>query len=165
MQFYEVLAQVIELLQRQGRVTYGALKLHFQLDDDTLAVLKDELLYGQPRVVEVDDKGLVWVGAPPAMQPDTHPQPEAERQLYTMLLAVTALLQREQRVPYRTLQYVFGVDEACLHAVRDELRFRQLAREEGGQGLVWTGAALPPAATAPRPTPDTAIALSAVSPG
>ena len=52
MQFYEVLAQVIELLQRQGRVTYGALKLHFQLDDDTLAVLKDELLYGQPRLYD-----------------------------------------------------------------------------------------------------------------
>jgi len=47
-----------------------------------------------------------------------------------------ALLQREQRVTYRSLRYVFGVDEACLHAVRDELRFRQLAREEGGQGLV-----------------------------
>ena len=41
------------------------------------------------------------------------------------------LLQREQRVTYRTLRYVFGVNEACLHAVRDELRFRQLAREEG----------------------------------
>ena len=66
MQFYEVLAQVIALLQRQGRVTYGALKLHFQLDDATLAVLKDELLYRQPRVVEADDKGLVWTGASPA---------------------------------------------------------------------------------------------------
>src|SRR5262249_57907789 len=91
---------------------------------------------------------------------------EAERQLYTVLLAVMALLQREHRVTYRTLQYVFGVDEACLHAVRDELRFRHLAREEGGQGLVWTGADLLPATTAavPRPPPDTAMALSAVSP-
>src|SRR5215471_4556621 len=108
MQFYEVLAQVIELLQRQGRVTYGALKLHFQLDDDTLEVLKDELLYGQPRVVEADDKGLVWTGAPPATVPDTRPPAEAERQFHTMVLAVMALLQREQRVTYRTLRYVFG---------------------------------------------------------
>jgi hypothetical protein len=44
-----------------------------------------------------------------------------------------ALLQREQRVTYRTLRYFFGVDEACLHVVRDELCFRRLAREEGGQ--------------------------------
>ena len=66
---------------------------------------------------------------------------------------MTALLQREQRITYRTLRYLFGVDEACLHAVRDELRFCHLAREEDGQGLVWTGTdapatrvtALPPA--------------------
>jgi hypothetical protein len=31
MQFYEVLAQVIELLQRQGRVSYRALKRQFDL--------------------------------------------------------------------------------------------------------------------------------------
>src|SRR5437867_9491511 len=95
------------------------------------------------------------------MQPDTRPQAEAERQLHTVLLAVMALLQREQRVTYRTLRYVFGVDEACLHAVRDELRFRQLAREEDGQGLVWTGADTPPAVSAPFPTPATAMARSA----
>jgi predicted ATPase len=34
MSFDEVLAQVVELLQRQGRVSYRALKLRFQLDDD-----------------------------------------------------------------------------------------------------------------------------------
>ncbi len=32
--------------------------------------------------------------------------------------AVMALLQHEQRVTYRILPSVFGVDEACLHAVR-----------------------------------------------
>jgi len=34
--FYEVLAQVIELLQREGRVTYRALKRQFALDDEAL---------------------------------------------------------------------------------------------------------------------------------
>src|SRR5439155_993129 len=33
MTFYEVLAQVLELLQREGRVSYRALKLQFHLDD------------------------------------------------------------------------------------------------------------------------------------
>ena len=56
---------------------------------------------------------------------------------------MTALLQREQRVTYRTLRHVFGVDDACLRAVRDELLFRQLAREEDDQGLVWTGEDVP----------------------
>ena len=37
MDFYAVLAQVHELLQRQGRVSYRALRLRFKLDDETLA--------------------------------------------------------------------------------------------------------------------------------
>ena len=44
MDFHAVLAQVRELLQRQGRVSYRALKLRFNLDDEALAALKDELL-------------------------------------------------------------------------------------------------------------------------
>src|SRR5215471_4296193 len=87
-----------------------------------------------------------------------------ERQFHTVLLAVMALLQREQRVTYRTLRYVFGVDEACLHAVRDELRFRQLTRDEGGEGLVGTGADAPPAVSAPYPAPAAAMVLPAAPP-
>ena len=44
MTFDEILAQIIELLQRQGRVSYGALKRRFDLDDDYLNDLKDEPL-------------------------------------------------------------------------------------------------------------------------
>ena len=36
MTFDEILAQIIDLLQRQGRVSYGALKRRFDLDDDYL---------------------------------------------------------------------------------------------------------------------------------
>jgi hypothetical protein len=43
MDFYAVLDQVLSLLQQRGRVTYRALKLQFQLDDDALEVLKDEI--------------------------------------------------------------------------------------------------------------------------
>jgi hypothetical protein len=50
MTFEEILDQAIAMLQRRGRVTYGALKLQFHLDDDQLAVLKDELLYAQQGV-------------------------------------------------------------------------------------------------------------------
>jgi AAA ATPase domain len=45
------------MLQRRGRVTYRALKLQFNLDDDHLEALKDELLYAHARVV-ADDGGL-----------------------------------------------------------------------------------------------------------
>src|SRR6266446_3183278 len=62
MDFYDVLDQVVELLQRRGRVTYNALKLQFHLDDDHLAVLKDELLYAHPQVVDDAGRGLHWTG-------------------------------------------------------------------------------------------------------
>jgi hypothetical protein len=61
MAFYEVLEQVLALLQRHGRVTYRALKLQFKLDDETLEALKGELLFTHP-VVDEDGRGLVWTG-------------------------------------------------------------------------------------------------------
>ena len=45
MTFDDVLTQVLALLKRQGRVSYSALKRRFDLDDDYLNDLKDELLY------------------------------------------------------------------------------------------------------------------------
>ena len=44
MDFYAVLARVIELLQREGRTSYRALKRQFALDDEYLADLKVELI-------------------------------------------------------------------------------------------------------------------------
>ena len=44
MTFDEVLAQMVELLQREGRVTYRALKRRFALDDDYLEDLKGEII-------------------------------------------------------------------------------------------------------------------------
>jgi predicted ATPase/class 3 adenylate cyclase len=160
MGFYEVLDQVVALLRQRGRVTYRALKRAFQLDDAYLEDLKDEIITAQHLAVDEQGAVLVWTGAAPAAEPGIRQQAEGERQVHTVLLAVMALLQREQRVTYRTLRYVFGVDEACLHAVRDELRFRRLAREEDGQGLVWTGEDAPQAISPPRPVPDTAMGLS-----
>ena len=69
MTFEEILDQAIDMLQRRGRVTYRALKLQFQLDDDTLDVLKDEVIYGQQLAVDEEDRVLVWVGPPAASSP------------------------------------------------------------------------------------------------
>src|SRR5688572_14038916 len=64
MTFEELLAQVIELLQRQGRVSYGALKRRFALDDAYLQDLRDELIAAQRVAADEDGKVLVWTGAP-----------------------------------------------------------------------------------------------------
>jgi class 3 adenylate cyclase/tetratricopeptide (TPR) repeat protein len=70
MTFDEILAQVLALLQHQGRVSYRALKVRFTLDDDTLEALKDEIIYAHRRAVDEDGRVLVWTGGtgttPPA---------------------------------------------------------------------------------------------------
>src|SRR6266852_1409284 len=62
MTFDEVLAQMIELLQREGRVTYRALKRRFALDDDYLEDLKGEMIKAKRLAVDEDGEVLVWTG-------------------------------------------------------------------------------------------------------
>src|SRR5262245_50836661 len=70
MTFEEILDQAIAMLQRRGRVTYRTLQLQFQLDEEQLEALKDELLFAHPQVHDEAERGLVWIGdpgpAPPA---------------------------------------------------------------------------------------------------
>jgi TOMM system kinase/cyclase fusion protein len=108
MTFDEVLGQVLDLLQREGRVSYRALKRRFALDDDYLEDLKVEIMQAKRLALDEDGVVLVWVGAtptaaaarreamPPAAPPvDTtarpeppgpsHDRPEAERRQLTVL--------------------------------------------------------------------------------
>ena len=65
MTFDEVLDQVRELLQQRGRVTYRSLKLRYQLDDELLAGVTDELIKAERVAAEEDGDVLVWTGASP----------------------------------------------------------------------------------------------------
>jgi len=102
MDFYAVLDQVIELLRRRGRVTYGALKLQFGLDNEQLEVLKDEIIAAQRLARDEEGRILIWIGdaqagtsqvaqatQPPATQdppsPQTAPPPDAERRQLTVM--------------------------------------------------------------------------------
>ena len=62
MKFSEVIDQASELLQRKGRITYRSLKLEFDLDDERLDVLKEELIEGQRVARDENGKVLVWSG-------------------------------------------------------------------------------------------------------
>jgi class 3 adenylate cyclase len=69
MTFDALLAQVLDLLQRQGRISYGALKRRFDLDDAYLEDLKTEIIEAQRLAVDEQGRILVWTGtaaAPPA---------------------------------------------------------------------------------------------------
>ena len=62
MTFDEILAQVLELLQREKRVSYRALKLRFNINDDYIEGIKDELIYAKKLAVDEDGRVLVWAG-------------------------------------------------------------------------------------------------------
>ena len=62
MTFDDILAQVLALLQREGRVSYRALKVRFQLDDDLLEAVKDELIYAKKLALDEEHRVLVWAG-------------------------------------------------------------------------------------------------------
>ena len=62
MTFYEVLEQVITLLQRHGRVSYRALTRQFALDHAYIDDLKAELIEMQQVAVDQNGAVLVWTG-------------------------------------------------------------------------------------------------------
>lgn len=62
MDFYEVLEQVVVLLQRHGRVSYRALKRQFDIDDEFIEDLKDELIHSRHPITEENERSLVWNG-------------------------------------------------------------------------------------------------------
>jgi class 3 adenylate cyclase/tetratricopeptide (TPR) repeat protein len=69
MDFYAVLDQAVNLLRQRRRVTSRALKLQFELDDDQLEALKDEILYAHPEAVDDGGRGLLWTGTLEATPP------------------------------------------------------------------------------------------------
>src|SRR5262249_49076186 len=71
MTFEALLAQVLDLLQRQRRVSYWALKRQFELHHDDLEGLKIELIEAQRLAVDEAGKVLVWTGAPAAAAPSS----------------------------------------------------------------------------------------------
>ena len=76
-----------------------------------------------------------------------------------ILAKILQLLQQEKRLSYRALKRRFALDDEYLEDVKAELiQAKQLARDEAGAVLVWTGSAdTPPApASPPQPAPEAA---------
>ena len=71
---------------------------------------------------------------------------------YAVLDQVLDLLRQRGRVTYNALKRQFGLDDACLQDLKDEIiEAQRVAVDEDGRLLVWTGdvAAPPPPAAAP----------------
>ena len=62
MKFSEVVAQTLAWLQREGRVSYRALKREFGLDEEFLEDVKAEIIDAKRLAVDEEGKVLVWTG-------------------------------------------------------------------------------------------------------
>src|SRR5262249_14405604 len=59
---------------------------------------------------------------------------------YDILDQVIALLKQREKASYRALKLQFKLDDASLDVLKDELiKVHQLARDQDGEMLVWTG--------------------------
>src|SRR5215510_5926063 len=81
MDYEELVAKVIELLQREKRVPYRVLKRRFDLDDDYIEDLKVDLIEAKRLAVDENDRILVWIGEAGSAEaptlPSTPPTPES----------------------------------------------------------------------------------------
>src|SRR5262245_13756528 len=159
MHFEEILDQAMAMLQRRGRVSYRTLKLQFQLDEEALEALKEELIEVHRVAVDHEGRMLVWVGegSPMPVPPPSHPPqlltphvdhtpevpspaaapppPEAERRQLTVLfcdlVSSTALSRQLDPEDYRAA--VRAYQAACAPVIE---RFDGHIAQYLGDGLL-----------------------------
>src|SRR4030095_7799294 len=135
MTFDEVLAQVLDLLQREKRVSYRALKVRFQLDDHLLETVKDELIYAKKLAVDEENRVLVWTGnvagttKTPAPPPQAIPAPLTQERASvqpTSPLETSRTLDAERR--QLTVMFCDLVDSTPLAGRLDPEEYRNVVR-------------------------------------
>src|SRR5262249_14071669 len=131
MDFTALRTQVIELLQREQRLSYRALKRQFALDDEDLEALKDELLYAKRLAVDEDGRVLVWTGgtssAPPTVSPMPPPAP-SEVALAQGECAPVASPTPEAKRRQLTVMFCDVVDSTRLSSQLDPEEYREVVR-------------------------------------
>jgi class 3 adenylate cyclase len=135
MDFYAVLDQVVELLRSRGRVTYGALRLQFGLNDEQVAVLKEELIDAQQLARDEEDRILVWTGdadvSPSSRRPSA--QHTAQPMTQAVSLAQTTAAPAASASPdaerrQLTVMFCDLVDSTVLTSQLDPEEWREVVR-------------------------------------
>src|SRR5437870_1353211 len=154
MDFDELLAKILQLLQQEKRLSYRALKRRFALDDEYLEDVKAEII--QAKQLARDEAGavLVWTGsddtppspppqpAPEAAQPDriapspvVSPTPDAERRQLTVLFCdlVDSTALSGQLDPEDLREVVRAYQATCAEVIQ---RFDGYLAQYRGEGLL-----------------------------
>lgn len=138
MEFDDLLTNVLDLLRREGRVSYRALKVRFQLDDAVLEALKDEIIDAKRLAVDEQGKLLVWRAtdaAAPAPVTETPAATRDERRQLTVLfcdlVGSTGLASRLDPEDFR--EVVRAYQASCAEVVQ---RFEGHIAQYLGDGLL-----------------------------
>src|SRR6267143_5348811 len=113
MTFDDILTQVLELLQREKRVSYRALKRRFDLNDDDLEDVKDELIYAKKLAVDEENRVLVWTGnvegitKTPSPSDKTGLQPPSPQEMPSVQPASPVMTSRTPEAERRQLTVMF----------------------------------------------------------
>src|SRR5215471_9336861 len=137
MTFDDILEQVITLLKHQGRVSYRAIKRRFDIDDDYIEDLKEELLYVHP-VIDDEGRGLIWTGdtasgqavVPQPAQPT--PQPAAQQQPSLPVIPLTTAPPPDAERRQLTVMFCDLVDSTKLSSQLDPEDYREMVRAYQG---------------------------------
>src|SRR5262245_17305608 len=114
MTFDDILAQIIDLLKRQGRVSYRAIRRRFDIDDDYIEDLKEEILYVHP-VIDDEGRGLIWTGdtvsgqAVVSQPAQSTPQPVVQAQPATQVALLSPAPHAPHDAERRQLTVMFWV--------------------------------------------------------
>src|SRR5262245_9328269 len=131
MDYEELVAKVIELLQREKRIPYRVLKRRFALDDDYIEDLKIDLIEAKRLATDEHDRILVWIGdaqavashpAQPTPQPVAQDQPSPE--VTPRVTAPPPDAERRQL----TVMFCDLVDSTKLSSQLDPEEYREVVR-------------------------------------
>ena len=131
MDYDDVRAQVLELLQREQRVAYRVRKRRLQLDDDLLEDLKDDLIYAKKLAVDEDGRVLVWTGRTSRVPATATPVPPPARSEGTPAqVEATPTIPHTPEAERRQLTVMFCdlVDSTKLSSQLDPEEYRDVVR-------------------------------------
>jgi class 3 adenylate cyclase/predicted ATPase len=131
MDYDELVAKVIELLRREKRVPYRALKRRFALDDDYIEDLKVDLIEAKRLAIDENDRILVWIGdtqevVSPPSQPT--PQPAAQQEPPPQGEPLLAPRSPEAERRQLTVMFIDLVDSTALASRLDPEDYRAVVR-------------------------------------
>src|SRR5712691_6401069 len=131
MTFDDILAQVLALLQREKRVSYRALKRRFDLDDEYLEDLKDEIIKAKRLAIDEEGSVLVWTGDAQTVtaQSDQRPhQPAAQEQHSPQVTPLPTAPPPDAERRQLTVMFCDLVDSTTLSSQLDPEEYRNVVR-------------------------------------